>query len=166
MKEKLAQFCHVPVRSCLFLSLIVMLFYLKSCLFTSLPFLFQLEYIFTLYDVPNIWHIPLLLKVPFSQLKLSLVNTLSYYRSLRLYSIEQDQKAHLAISKVLNLARYLSYLALSFVFLVCDSIGLGVIFVVSETVLLKNLLSWNGLLELNYATTYMCRWVSALNNSL
>ncbi|KAH0911153.1 hypothetical protein HID58_034474 [Brassica napus] len=48
VKEKLAQFCHVP-----------------------------LESIFTLYDVPNIWHIPLLLK---------------------------DQKAHLAISKVLNLA--------------------------------------------------------------
>ncbi|CAN8290567.1 unnamed protein product [Cochlearia groenlandica] len=48
VKEKLAQFCHVPLKS-----------------------------IFTLYDVPNIWHIPLLLK---------------------------DQKAHLAISKVLNLA--------------------------------------------------------------
>ncbi|KAF3590053.1 hypothetical protein F2Q69_00028550 [Brassica cretica] len=50
VKEKLSQFCHVP-----------------------------LESIFTLYDVPNIWHIPLLLK---------------------------DQKAHLAISKVLNLAGY------------------------------------------------------------
>ncbi|RID53187.1 hypothetical protein BRARA_G00604 [Brassica rapa] len=48
VKEKLAQFCHVP-----------------------------LENIFTLYDVPNIWHIPRLLK---------------------------DQKAHLVISKVLNLA--------------------------------------------------------------
>jgi CTP synthase len=61
VKEKLAQFCHVP-----------------------------LEYIFTLYDVPNIWRIPLLLK---------------------------DQKAHLAISKVLNLARYVLCLVLSFVFL-------------------------------------------------
>ncbi|KAG5378454.1 hypothetical protein IGI04_026296 [Brassica rapa subsp. trilocularis] len=48
VNEKLAQFCHVP-----------------------------LENIFTLYDVPNIWHIPRLLK---------------------------DQKAHLVISKVLNLA--------------------------------------------------------------
>jgi CTP synthase len=54
---------------------------LEISLITSLRFLFQLEYIFTLYDVPNIWRIPLLLK---------------------------DQKAHLAISKVLNLASILN----------------------------------------------------------
>ncbi|CAH2034619.1 unnamed protein product [Thlaspi arvense] len=80
VKEKLAQFCHVP-----------------------------LEYIFTLYDVPNIWHIPLLLKVPFTESKLVVATSvvriikktkLNAYTPLN----EQDQKAHLAISKVLNLA--------------------------------------------------------------
>ncbi|KAH7565852.1 hypothetical protein JRO89_XS08G0025800 [Xanthoceras sorbifolium] len=51
VKTKLSQFCHVPVR--------------------------KAENIVTLYDVPNIWHIPLLLR---------------------------DQKAHEAILKELNLA--------------------------------------------------------------
>ena len=72
VKEKLSQFCHVPVKDA-FLVVMLSTFKFKSRLFiTSLCFLFQLESIFTLYDVPNIWHIPLLLKVPSSQLNVIL----------------------------------------------------------------------------------------------
>nr|KYP32365.1 CTP synthase [Cajanus cajan] len=60
VKEKLSQFCHVP--PCIYSQ--EKLFHLQS------------SSILTLYDVPNIWHIPLLLR---------------------------DQKAHEAILKTLNL---------------------------------------------------------------
>ncbi|XP_038876696.1 CTP synthase-like isoform X2 [Benincasa hispida] len=69
VKEKLAQFCHVPA-----------------------------DNIITLYDVPNIWHIPLLLRVS------------DFFRHISFYArkdwnifLQQDQKAHTALLKGLNL---------------------------------------------------------------
>ena len=131
--------------------------YVISLLLTSLWLLFQLENIFTLYDVPNIWHIPRLLKVPFSQL--------NYWKSPRKHCSHTSNRIRrltwLSPKCWILLGMYCIYLVMSFAFLACG--GLEVISVVSETVLLKNLLWRNGLPEPNYVPTYMCRWSSAFN---
>ncbi|KAK4742455.1 hypothetical protein SAY87_000456 [Trapa incisa] len=79
VKLKLSQFCHVPG-----------------------------ENIFTLYDVSNIWHIPLLLKVyliePDNVLYHEELSFICYRVLVRFFFWKQDQKAHEAILKVLNLS--------------------------------------------------------------
>lgn len=66
---------------------------------------FQVDNIITLYDVSNIWRVPLLLRVSgvgtlilMYLLKFTLSFKTNYFSSL-----DQDQKAHEAILKVLNL---------------------------------------------------------------
>ncbi|KAM3413194.1 hypothetical protein ACQJBY_004396 [Aegilops geniculata] len=75
VKEKLSQFCHVPVLKLSF-STTDNVYVQLIALVDNEFFWLQAANIFTLYDVSNIWHIPLLLR---------------------------DQKAHNAILKVLNL---------------------------------------------------------------
>ncbi|VAH23588.1 unnamed protein product [Triticum turgidum subsp. durum] len=75
VKEKLSQFCHVPVLKLSFSTTDNMYVQLITLVDNGF-FWLQAANIFTLYDVSNIWHIPLLLR---------------------------DQKAHNAILKVLNL---------------------------------------------------------------
>ncbi|VAH11452.1 unnamed protein product [Triticum turgidum subsp. durum] len=75
VKEKLSQFCHVPVLKLSF-STTDNVYVQLIALVDNEFFWLQAANIFTLYDVLNIWHIPLLLR---------------------------DQKAHNAILKVLNL---------------------------------------------------------------
>uniref|UniRef100_A0A453A2C3 CTP synthase N-terminal domain-containing protein n=1 Tax=Aegilops tauschii subsp. strangulata TaxID=200361 RepID=A0A453A2C3_AEGTS len=78
VKEKLSQFCHVPVLKLSF-STTDNVYVQLIALVDNEFFWLQAANIFTLYDVSNIWHIPLLLR---------------------------DQKAHNAILKVLNLERF------------------------------------------------------------
>lgn len=71
----------------------------------------QAENIFTLYDVLNIWHIPLLLRVCPVESDFTLIfyhETGWSFNDYWLLSLfwKQDQKAHVAILKVLNLQRF------------------------------------------------------------
>lgn len=62
MKEKLSQFCHVPVLKLSF-STTDNVYVQLIALVDNEFFWLQAANIFTLYDVSNIWHIPLLLRV-------------------------------------------------------------------------------------------------------
>jgi hypothetical protein len=62
VKEKLSQFCHVPVLKLSFSATDNVQLQLISPVNTEFCWL-QAANIFTLYDVSNIWHIPLLLRV-------------------------------------------------------------------------------------------------------
>lgn len=64
-KEKLSQFCHVPARRLMSLHFfsLTSLPLLWECLLAWKKLFFLAANIVTLYDVSNIWHIPLLLRV-------------------------------------------------------------------------------------------------------
>lgn len=64
VKAKLSQFCHIPVES-----------------------------IMSVHDVPNIWHVPLLLRV-------------SFYTVLK-FSLAVDEEAHEYLGYIIILGRYL-----------------------------------------------------------
>lgn len=64
VKEKISRFCHVQVKNIALLCLLLPKnFYLVFGLIWNIFPSFQIENIITLYDVSNIWRVPLLLKV-------------------------------------------------------------------------------------------------------
>ena len=109
MKEKLSQFCHVPVRT-LHFDLYKISYSLATNNSRNLMHscLLQAANIVTLYDVSNIWCIPLLLRVChicFLWSHFPLFWILESIFWAEFLCILQDQKAHEAILKVLNLDR-------------------------------------------------------------
>ncbi|KAM7495814.1 hypothetical protein LguiA_020228 [Lonicera macranthoides] len=114
-KEKLSQFCHVPV-SCYssdthicFLSCQIYIFSFLG--FRDVYWSSQIGNILNIHDVPNIWHVPLLLRVGIFNLRLDCLYRIAFSMLCASYQISdgvlllQNQNAHEAILKQLDLHR-------------------------------------------------------------